>query len=184
MANNLEVTGTLPETGCTRADIESLIETVNPTDSLVDGVTMKVASSKLACEVSVPRWIKYTKAYTDFNGAALTNQATLFTLQDRGVIHAVKMKHSTAFTGPSLSKATVSVGIAAEPAKYTAPFNVKAAVADDLYQLNTSENGEQHTGTGLGAGTAIVIELKTVGCNGNALTAGAIDVWVMWSVTL
>jgi hypothetical protein len=184
MANNLEVTGTLPETGCTRADIESLIETSNPTSSIVDGVTMKVATAKLACEVSVPRWIKYTKAYTDFNGAALTNQATLFTLQDRGVIHAVKLKHTTAFTGPSLTKATVSVGIAAEPAKYMGPFNVKAAVADGLYQLNTSPDGEQHTADGLGAGTAIVAQLNTVGCNGNALTAGAIDVWVFCIATL
>jgi hypothetical protein len=83
-----------------------------------------------------------------------------------------------------MTKATVSVGIAAEPAKYMGPFNVKAAVADSLYQLATSADGEEHTADGLGVGTAIVIQLNTVGCNGNALTAGAVDVWVLWSVTL
>ena len=184
MANNLEVTGSLPETGCTRADIETLIETVNPTSSIVDGSTLKVASNQLAVEVSVPRWQKWTLDYTDFATAALTVQAALFTLQDRGVIHGVKCKHSTAFAGPSLKKATVSVGIAAEPAKYMAPHDVKQAVADDVYQLNMSADGEQHTGTGLGAGTGIVVQLNLIGTNGNSLTAGELDVWVLWSATL
>jgi hypothetical protein len=184
MADNLVVTGTLPETGCTRADIETLIETANPTSSIVDGTTLKVASNKLAAEVSVPRWQKWTLTYASFNTAATTVQAALFTLQDRGVIHGVKAKHSTAFAGPSLKKCSLTVGIVAEPASYMAPFDVKQAPAADLVQLNMSPGGEQHSADGLGVGTSIVAQLTLLGCNGNGLTAGVVDIWVLWSATL
>jgi hypothetical protein len=184
MANNLEVTGTLPDTGCTRADIEALIETANPTSSIVDGATLKVASNKLAAEVSVPRWQKWSLDYQNFAEASNTVQAALFTLADRGVIHAVKAKHTTAFAGAGLKKAILSVGIAAEAAKYMASWDVKQGVADGLYQLNTSPGGEAHTADGLGAGTGIVAQLALTGCAGTGLTAGAVDIWVLWSATL
>jgi hypothetical protein len=184
MASNLEVTGTLPETGCTRADIEALIETANPTSSIVDGTTLKVVNNQLASEVSVPRWQKWSLTRTSFDSAANTVQAALFTLADRGVIHAVKAKHTEAFAGAGLKKAILSVGIAAEGAKYMAPWDVKQAVADGLYQLNTSPGGEAHTADGLGAGTAIVAQLALTGCAGTGLTAGAVDIWVLWSATL
>jgi hypothetical protein len=184
MANNLAVTETLPETGCTRADIYSLINTANPTSSLVDGTTLKVASSKIAAEVIVPRWQKFSLDWEDFATAATTVQAALFTLQDAGVIHGVKVKHSTAFAGTGLKKCTLSVGIAGEPAKYGAPWDVKQAAAADLYQLNMSPDGEAHSNDGLGAGTAIVVQMNLIGCNGNGLSAGAVDVWVLWSATI
>ena len=125
---------------------------------------------------SIPQWTKYTVVYTDLSTAATTNNITLFTLPAAGIIHGVKIKHSTSFTGGSISAYTVSVGITGNLTKYASAFDVFQAAASNTFQLTNVLNSEDHAST-----TAIKIAATSTGANLNAATAGSVDVWVLAS---
>lgn len=127
---------------------------------------------------SIPQWIKVGNAisHTAFQTGATTNNITLFTLLAGGIIHAVKIKHSTAFAGGVISAYTLSVGIAGTLAKYATAFDVFQVVSATAYQLSNSFGGESHTAT-----TAIKIAATSTGANLSASTAGVVDVWALLS---
>ena len=122
-------------------------------------------------------WTKYTVSYSDLSAAATTNDVELFSLPAGGVIHGVKIKHSTAFSGGAISAFTVSVGITGTLAKYASAFDVFQVVANTTQQISSTVGTENH-----GAATSIKIEATSTGANIDQATAGSVDVWVMWSV--
>ena len=121
-------------------------------------------------------WSKYTVPYTSLSTAATTNSITLFSLPAAGIIHGVKIKHSTAFSGGSISAYTVSVGISGTLAKYATAYNVFQAVANDTFQLSNTLGSENHA-----SATNILITATSTGANLNAATAGSVDIWVLTS---
>jgi hypothetical protein len=125
---------------------------------------------------NVPTWLKFTIPYTTFATAALTNSPTLFTLPIAGIIHAVKIKHSVAFTGGAISAYTIKLGITGNTAKYASAYNVFQAVSGTNFQLTSTMGSESHTAT-----TAILATATSVGANLNAATAGSCDIWVLLS---
>lgn len=128
---------------------------------------------------TIPRWRKYTKAYGDFSTAGTTNNIELFSLPPACVIHAVKIKHSTAFSGGAISAYTISVGITGTLAKYAAAFDVFQAASATAFSITGTIGSESHT-----AVTSIKVAATSTSANLNAATAGSVDVWVLWSEAL
>jgi hypothetical protein len=122
-----------------------------------------------------PRWRKFSVTEADFTAAATSEDIELFSLDAGEIIHAVKIKHSTAFSGGSATSFTLSVGIAGNLTKYASAFDVFQAVADTTFQLSNTFNSENH-----GSATSIRIEAVS-DVNVANLTAGAADVWVLVS---
>lgn len=128
--------------------------------------------------LATPTWVKKTLTYTQLAAAALTNSVALFNLPAKGVIHAVRIKHSASFTGGGITAYTVSVGITGSLTKYAGAFNVFQAVAD-------TSAGKQITGT-VGTesdltATSILATATSTTSNLNAATAGSVDIWVQIS---
>lgn len=69
-------------------------------------------------------WIKVTKTFSDLSAASLTNDIEVLSLPAKGVIHAVEIVPTTAFTGGLIATYTISVGIAGNFTKYRGATNV------------------------------------------------------------
>lgn len=125
-----------------------------------------------------PKWYKVGAAvsYTTFQTAATGKNNTLFSLPAGSIIHAVKLKHSTAFAGALISAMTLSVGISGTVDKYASAFDVLQAVSGTAFELSQSMGTESHT-----ADTDITITAASTGANLSALSAGAVDVWAFIS---
>ena len=126
-----------------------------------------------------PTWSKYTVAYTSFSAGSTTNNVTLFSLPAGGVIHGVKLKHSTAFAGGAISAYTVSVGLSSFPAKYAPAFDVFQATGSTIYEITSELGGEDQVST-----TPITATATSTGTNLNAATQGSVDIWVLTSVAV
>ena len=91
-----------------------------------------------------PRWRKFTVAESSFTAAATSEDIELFSLAAGELIHGVKIKHSTAFSGGTLSAFTLSIGISGLLDKYASAFDVFQAVADNTFQVTSVFNSENH----------------------------------------
>ena len=95
-----------------------------------------------------------------------------------GVIHKVVQKHTTAFSGGTLSAFTTSIGIVGTLAKYAAAFDVFQAVAATTFQ-HTDSTGGMET---FGGATSIRIAAVATGDTVANATAGSVDVYILHSV--
>lgn len=120
-------------------------------------------------------WTKYTKAYTDFSTAALSNSLTLFSLTAKSIIHAIKIKHSASFSGGAIATYTVQVGVSGD-ASLASAFNVKQATGTKVIQLSHDLYEGDETGS-----TTIQVTAVATGANLNAASAGSVDIWVLTS---
>lgn len=127
---------------------------------------------------AAPVWVKVGNAlsHTAFQTAATTNSITLFSLAAAGVIHAVKIKHSTAFAGAAIATYTLSVGIVGTVAKYASAFDVLQAVSNTAFQLSSVLGSENNA-----AAVNIVVTATSTGANLSVSTAGVADIWVLLS---
>lgn len=125
----LITTQTLPETGCTRQEIYDLIESVNPGADLVNSDVLQVLANKITAGDRLPFWRKWTVGHAALQTVSMTNNIELFQLPAGGAIHALKVKHSTAFAGTGITDYKVSVGIAGTLQKFIADFDVDSAVS-------------------------------------------------------
>lgn len=124
-----------------------------------------------------PRWFKVgTVSYKALLAAALTGSINLFKLPAKATIHCVKIKHSVAFAGPSISAYTVSVGISGSLAKYASAFDVFQASASGAFQVSSNCDGEDSV-----SDTQVLLTATAVGANLNVATAGSVDIWAMLS---
>jgi hypothetical protein len=128
---------------------------------------------------TIPSWTKFTVDYTDFSIAATSNDVHLFALPPGGIVHGVKIKHSPAFSGGSLSEYRISVGIASNLSKYASAYDVFQAVSDTEMDLSDGLFTENH-----GASVSVRAEATSVGANLSAATAGVAEIWVLTSVAL
>jgi hypothetical protein len=124
-----------------------------------------------------PKWTLYTVAESAFTAAATTEDIELFSLPARGVIHKVVIKHTTAFSGGSLTAYTISVGIVGTLAKYAAAFDVFQATGDTVFGFNDLPDMED-----LGSATSIRVAAVSTTDDVIAATAGSVDIWVLTSV--
>lgn len=179
MTTRLRPTVELPEQNCTRENIYELLRTMDFASGAADGVALQVLNGALARMYSIPVWIKYTRTFDQMAPDGFTYDAPLFTLPAKGVIHAVKIKHSAAFTGGAISAYTVSVGISGNVTKYAGASNVFDAPSDTNFDITGTIGAETHAAAGTGI---IVRATSTTGWLSDA-TAGSVDIWVLWSAT-
>lgn len=177
MTERFQIQDELPALNCTREDIYAMVRSLLPTNNVIDDDSLVILSSKLQAGSGTPRWRKYTVAYTAILAAATSEQEALFTLPAGGIVHAVKIKHSAAFAGTGITALTASVGIAGDGDKYAAAFDVFQAAGDAVLQLSATPAAESHDS----GGTAVVAEFTSTGANLSALTAGSVDIFVLWS---
>lgn len=125
-------------------------------------------------------WVKVaTLSFSAFSAAALANSIALFVLPAGGVIHGIKIKHTVAFAGPSISAYSISVGIAGSNAKYASAFDVLQAVASNAFQLSDNFIAEDDVST-----TQVTATATSVGANLSAANAGAVNIWALLSTAL
>ncbi len=110
-----------------REDIYALVENLRPSGDLVDGSTVVVSANKLAMAAGVPRWRKFAVTHAQFQASLYTNDFELVSLEPGGIVHAVKVKHSTAFAGSGFSAYTLSVGFGDRLDGLFGAFDVMAA---------------------------------------------------------
>lgn len=129
---------------------------------------------------AVPRadglvWQAFTVSATDFTAEATSEDIELFSLPATGVIHAVKIKHTTSFNDGGSGSFTLSVGIAGTLTKYAGAFDVFQATGDTVFQMSSVVDSEDH-----GSATSIRVEAVS-DVNVSLVTAGVAIIWVLTS---
>lgn len=147
------------------------------TKSIVAGLGITGnANNDFTAASNLPTWLKVTLTFSSFSTAATTNSITLASLVAAGVIHAVKIKHSTAFSGGSITAYTISVGVSGNTSKYASAFDVFQTTGNTVFQFSNSVGTENH-----GAATTIQATATSTGGNLNTATAGSVDIWLLVS---
>ena len=123
-----------------------------------------------------PVWTKVTKAYSDLSTAATTNDIELLSLAAGDVIHGVVIRHTTAFSGGSISAYDVSVGITGSANKYSLDFDVFQATGDQVFESAQTLGPED-----FGSATSIRLFATSTGDNLDQATAGSVDVYILKS---
>ena len=126
---------------------------------------------------NVPVCRKYTVARTALTAAVATQSVVLFNLPANSKLIGVNVKHSTPFTGGTLTGMTVSVGKTGNATLYTEAFNIYQAAADTTFQDTTLFK------SGSAAAEDVLAFFTAVGGNVNAASTGSVDVSACW-VTL
>lgn len=135
-------------------------------------------SNQISNVGNVPHWVSFTVNESAFTAGAGSESITLFNLPAGAVIHAIKTKHSTSFTGGGLSAFTVEVGVAGDTSRYTpAPFDVFQATGDTVLDTFNVIGSEDQANP-----TAILITATATGDTVAAAAAGDVVVWVLVSL--
>lgn len=120
-----------------------------------------------------PRWRKYTYAYSDFSNAANSQSITAFSLSAKEGVDAVLIKHTTAFSGGSVSSYTVEVGTTGDTNRYATAFNVFQAVANTTASSNSVLEVPNY-----GASADFIVTARSGGDTLSNATAGSVDIYV------
>lgn len=180
MSQNVQITTSLPSNNVTRTQLIDSIESIIPRSTFTDDDTLGVSSQKLVAKPVIPRWVKVTKDYSLWSTAALTNTINLYTLAAGSIVHSVKVKHSAAFTGGAISACTLGVGITGSATKYISAFDVFQAPGATVLTIGPSTpTAENHTSS-----VAITALLTSTSANLSALTAGTVDIWILYSTAV
>jgi hypothetical protein len=115
--------------------------------------------------------IKKIFTYSDFSAAAATNALAGFILPANTVMEWCKIKHSTPFSGGSISSYTVSVGITGDLARFATAFDVFQAVGDTAKQNSFCFNED---------GSVTVRVTATASHNLDTATAGSVTIWLKY----
>lgn len=182
----LKVNDTLPLTACKRQDVYDIVEGATPDTDMADGETLEVVGDKVQAMQAVPRWEKFVIEAADLAaiGASTSGAVTVLTLPDNGMVHAVKIRSAVQFAGGSVSALSGTVGVAGTVDKYAAAYDMWAAPGDANFAVTFTAGTEENTLAGGGAGTAILLTVTATGDNLDALSAGEVHVWVLWSAAV
>lgn len=135
----------------------------------VDNVTVEDFSS------SSTLLAKYTLAYNDSDIAVASTSATstILSLASKTVIEYIVVKHTTAFSGGSISALTLDLGDASDADELLASYDLTAAVADSTFTTVSTV----YVGS-FASATNIVATLTATGDNLDQLSAGSVDIYV------
>ncbi|MCH7590916.1 hypothetical protein IIB34_07765 [PVC group bacterium] len=101
----------------------------------------------------------------------------IFSLPAKGVLHQVVLKHTTAFSGGSVSDYSLSLGLSGSLEKYTEAIDVFQAIGDTVFEC-----AELFELLDFGASTSIRLSAIAVGDNLDQASAGAVDIWLKTSL--
>lgn len=117
-------------------------------------------------------------AHTVLNqSASNTKSVELFKLPAGGVMQEVLVTHSAAFTGGSITDYEVTVGTAVEKNRYVLGYDVFQAPGATVAETSNALGFENKA-----AQTSIQLTAVSTGDTLDHATAGALDVYIRWSV--
>lgn len=120
-----------------------------------------------------PRWRKFTYSYTDFSAASNSKGVTITSLAAEEGIDAVIIKHTTAFSGGSISDYTVEVGQSGNTDEYAPTYDVDQSVGNTV-----SQNASFLDVPNFGATTDVVVTAKSTNDTLDSATAGSVDIYI------
>lgn len=126
---------------------------------------------------TVPLWTKITKTFSDFQpNATNSNTITLFSGAAGTTPQAVKIKHTTSFTGGGVTAAVIAIADGAGNS-IQGNFDVFQAPGNTVGNINNAFSlaviPDQSTASNY------TIQLQTLTDVIDALVAGSVDVWVL-----
>jgi hypothetical protein len=125
----------------------------------------------------LPVWKKYTVSESAFTAASSTENIELFQLPAKATIHNVIIKHTTSFTGGTLTAFTLSVGVSGNLTKYASAYDVFQATGASNHQSTSAFDMENYS-----SATSIRLAATSSGDNVNNATAGTVEVYVLWGI--
>lgn len=139
---------------------------------------VSTAQAAAIAAIPAPQWIKVTKTYTNFATAALANDISIYTLPIKGYVHDVKIVASTAFSGGTISAATISIGKAGALTRYTPVVDVFTGNSSLLAAHAPLPYCESMVATtDIRAAIIVVGVAQTL----NNLSAGSVDIYLLIS---
>lgn len=131
---------------------------------------------------SSPAWVKVTKSHTDLQAAATTNNIEVYSLPARGSIHHAIMKHSTAFSGGSISDYQLSLGLTGIADAFTGQLDADGSPSNTGFvQYNPTGAGAVSPTQNMGAATSIRLFAESMGDDLDQSSAGSVDIFLLVS---
>ena len=124
-------------------------------------------------ETKNPRWRKFTYDHSDFSTGATTFSITAFSLAAGEGIDSVIVRHTTAFSGGSISAYTIQVGVSADLDNFASPFNVFQAAGGTVSSVGNFIDVPNFAST-----TDFVVTADSVGDDLDQASAGSVDIYV------
>ena len=122
---------------------------------------------------AAPVWQKVTFAYTDINTASGSFTATAFTLDPLEYVSSYVIKHSTAFTGGSVTGIDLALGITSNNTKHVSSFDIFQGVTTTAFLSQGVNDMESFAST-----VTVFAKFTSTGSNLDSLTAGSVDIWL------
>lgn len=119
-----------------------------------------------------------TLQYTAFAVSALTDQITAFVLPKGSILMGVALKHSSPFTGGSVSAVTLDLGITGNDSLFLSSFDVFQSVSDTAFKNALISSIQSFAND-----TNVKIKATSVGGNLNTLTQGVVTIYY-WYLNL
>lgn len=110
--------------------------------------------------------------YTSLQAAGLTNTIPLFILPAKSILGRMVIKHSSSFTGTSISAVSTNVGITGVVDYFLGNFDILQAVADQAFESARAD----YIGS-FANPTQIYLNAVSVGANLSALSQGSLTVY-------
>ena len=130
--------------------------------------------------VAAPLWTKFTVPYSSFSTSSTTNSINLGSVLPAGsIVTGCKIKHSTAFSGTSISACTVAVGVSGTLAGVAPAFDVFSTVTATNFQSSMCYWATSQTAT-----TQLLVTATSVGANLSSLSAGSVSIWIQSQVVV
>jgi hypothetical protein len=128
----------------------------------------------IALVVNTPHWIEFIYTHTQFQAAALESYISIGSL-DGVLIHAVRIKHSTAFAGTEIATYKVSCGVSTSKEKFAEKFDVFSATGVTNYLMNSMLYREVNS---------LRVYAYSTGANLDQSTAGQVSVAILLSKSI
>lgn len=114
-------------------------------------------------------------SYTQLQTAALSKSVALFSLPAKSLLKNIIIKHSTAFTGGSISDVYAQIGISGSFDRFINGFDLLQVVGDQVFD----NSSQAYIGSFINP-TVIYLNAIATGANLSALVQGALTVWYQY----
>ena len=138
-------------------------------DGLVDSVNGQTGIVVLR----VAEWEDFTIDFSDFTAVAGSETIVLFALPFENILHGIEIKHSTAFTGGTITAYTIEVGIVGDTERLASAFDIFQAVSS-----TTSKHSEVMTVLDHLAAVDVTVTARSIGDTLNNAAAGSVVIRV------
>ena len=142
--------------------------------NVVDGDNVEDAFDKVVSLQDKGSYFrKFTVSHANFQTASTTNTISLFTASSYEVIEYVVVKHSTSFSGGSISSYDIEIGPSGDADKYMRSFDVFQSPSDSTKKIQQNTDVESFSSS-----TGIEITATSQGDNLDQSSQGDLTVWV------